>query len=644
MANPPYYEWENFKLKATTAAEFENALTDYDLTTNATFEDQDLTVVYTGPSWTQTTTQKGFKVTTAGDLMPPMPPKRWKSQHIKGLVGLKLYEVNNQTSKYTLVTSSIKSHSNTTGSSIMFRIDDDGNGRGNVAYTPVEGAFDISVTIENHGSNFESYSANYSDHMIYFYGEGGSSSTSTVTESITYTIRYSTRIPFFQQNKTYLLAGAELVTTHNGYYTEYNVDFLQGSPTVHISTSKIPTNFSIYPTLEDWQRPAQDKYSYPFFGVKQKGLAGYRRHDETASYPDSKLFTSSRVVDPFTNPKAPLQFGYTNHWAYNDWAQVDPLDTDLIVHRDPDGSLYINGRCYGRWLNKHIYIVRWDNTMSLTAEQHLVLGYSGRTAGENEVINEGIWSNNETQWYTTKRHFSFSINPSESIQLNYQLAALSQPQQWELFPSSTNLTFRTWVVQEMLSPVINTYISNGYLKGSSKSLYSYEDQKQTLTYNPVAPTWTDKVVIPAHADAEQNTCQATWGSSSGAKWSHGINCNITFKNVPLLADTSQVAPIKLTNDDKVSDFSVKPSLTSTSTGGYSTYTSYTNFKLGHQISYQSLYNLPNINILQDDSSIYSGQSQGPMWIQTWFRNWEIHCYLPSVRLAGRFLYAIYISD
>lgn len=117
-----------------------------------------------------------------------MPPAKWENKHIKGFVGLKLYEVNNQTSKYTLVTSGIKSYSNTTGSSITFDVDDDGNGEGSIAYTPAAGAFNISVTIEHHDSNFQSYSANYSDHMIYFYGEGGSSSVSTVTESITYTI------------------------------------------------------------------------------------------------------------------------------------------------------------------------------------------------------------------------------------------------------------------------------------------------------------------------------------------------------------------------------------------------------------------------------------------------------------------------
>lgn len=160
-----------------------------------------------------------------------------------------MYEINNQTSTYTLVMGSSKS--NTTGSSITFRVDDDGNGRGFIAYTPEAGAFDISVTIENHGSYFQSYSAQYFDNTIYFYGEGGSSGASTVTESITYTVRYTSRTSFFQQNKTYLLAGAELVTTHTGYYTENSVDFLRGSPTVHISTSKISTNFTIYPLLDE---------------------------------------------------------------------------------------------------------------------------------------------------------------------------------------------------------------------------------------------------------------------------------------------------------------------------------------------------------------------------------------------------------
>lgn len=69
--NPPYYEWENFKLKATTPDEFVAALGSFGIETDAQFEAVDLTVKYPIAQGTKTTTQKGFKVTTTGVIILP---------------------------------------------------------------------------------------------------------------------------------------------------------------------------------------------------------------------------------------------------------------------------------------------------------------------------------------------------------------------------------------------------------------------------------------------------------------------------------------------------------------------------------------------------------------------------------------------
>lgn len=69
--NPPYYEWENFKLKATTPEEFISALDSFGISTDAQLEAVDLTVNYPTAQGTKTTIQKGFKATTSGAIILP---------------------------------------------------------------------------------------------------------------------------------------------------------------------------------------------------------------------------------------------------------------------------------------------------------------------------------------------------------------------------------------------------------------------------------------------------------------------------------------------------------------------------------------------------------------------------------------------
>lgn len=69
--NPPYYEWENFKLKATTPDEFVSALKSFHIDTDAKFEAIDLIVNYPTAQGAKTTTQKGLKVITSGTITPP---------------------------------------------------------------------------------------------------------------------------------------------------------------------------------------------------------------------------------------------------------------------------------------------------------------------------------------------------------------------------------------------------------------------------------------------------------------------------------------------------------------------------------------------------------------------------------------------
>lgn len=219
-----------------------------------------------------------------------------------------MYEVENNVSKYILVADGQQSYSDTTGGSVIFRIDEDGNGSASINYTPKTGALNISVTIESHGSYFTAYSASYSNNKIYFYGEGGSSVTTSVTESITYTIRYVTKEPLFQQGKTYLLAGAELVTTHNGYYTQKDANFLH-SDVLH-SSAKLRTTEDVKVLCKLYNDISV--YEIPRFGAKNhliRGMGNYAIQDRQLENNTTHYFSYNPKPGMMTisNPK---QWGF----------------------------------------------------------------------------------------------------------------------------------------------------------------------------------------------------------------------------------------------------------------------------------------------------------------------------------------------
>lgn len=236
-----------------------------------------------------------------------------------------MYEVSNNTSEYKLVTSS--KNPSTNSASVTFQVNEDGDGRGEISYTLPTGERFISVEVNSGGGFFDSYGANYdrSAAKIYFYGSVGSSSSTTVTENITYTV---TTTRFFIKDKTYLLAGAELVTTHNGYFTTGTsttaaTDFLSNT-TVYLASKNLDTQTEVKVIHQFSDQFAN--YSIPKFGVNKRLLTGAGNYATTTAQTDNqyKFFSYKNSTKPalmtITNP---AKWGFSGNCLYNEMTVLE---------------------------------------------------------------------------------------------------------------------------------------------------------------------------------------------------------------------------------------------------------------------------------------------------------------------------------
>lgn len=235
-----------------------------------------------------------------------------------------MYEVSNNTSTYKLVTSS--SNPNTTGTSVTFQVNEDGDGQGEINYTLPAGEHFISIEVNSGGGFFDSYGATYNraTNKIYFYGSVGSSSSTSVTETIIYTI---TTARFFIKDKTYLLAGAELVTTHNGYFTTGTsttaaTDFLANTE-VYLTSKNLDTQTEVKVIRQFSDQFAN--YSIPKFGVNKRLLTGAGNYATTSVQTDNqyKFFSYKNSTKPtlmtITNPS---KWGFFGNCLYNEMTDL----------------------------------------------------------------------------------------------------------------------------------------------------------------------------------------------------------------------------------------------------------------------------------------------------------------------------------